>query len=46
VALFVKQVFHWRTVKKAREIPAALIVGLILIGVGIIYISIAIVVTL
>jgi hypothetical protein len=46
MALFVKQVFHWKIVKKAREIPASLIVGLILIGAGIIYILAAIIVTL
>lgn len=46
LALFVTPVFHWKIVKKEREIPAALIVGLILITVGIIYISAAIIVTL
>ena len=44
--LFVDPVFHWKIVKKEREIPAALIVGLILIAIGIIYISAAIIVTL
>jgi hypothetical protein len=46
MALFVNPVFHWKIVKKEREIPAALIVGLILIAMGIIYISAAIIVTL
>jgi hypothetical protein len=46
MALFVDPVFHWKVVKKEREIPAALIVGLILIVVGIIYISGAIIITL
>ena len=44
--LFVNPVFHWKIVKKEREIPAALIVGLILIAIVIIYISAAIIVTL
>ena len=44
--LFVDTVFHWKIVKKEREIPAALIVGLILIAIGIIYISAAIIVNL
>jgi hypothetical protein len=42
LALFVTPVFHSKIVKKEREIPAALIFGLILITVGIIYISVAI----
>ena len=46
LALFVTPVFHWKIVKKEREIPAALIVGLILIAIGIIYISAAIIVNL
>jgi hypothetical protein len=46
LALFIKQVFDWEIVRKAREIPASLIVGLILIGAGIIYILAAIIVTL
>ncbi len=46
LALFVTPVFHWKIVKKEREIPAALVVGLVLIVVGIIYISTAIIVTL
>jgi hypothetical protein len=44
--LFVDPVFHWKIVKKEREISAALIVGLILIAIGVIYISAAIIVTL
>jgi hypothetical protein len=44
--LFVDPVFHWKIVKKEREIPAALIVGLILIAIGISYILAAIIVTL
>jgi len=44
--LFVDPDFHWKIVKKEREISVALIVGLILIAVGIIYISAAIIVTL
>ena len=46
MALFVDPVFHWRLVKKEREIPAALIIGFMIIAVGIVYISAAIAVTL
>jgi len=44
--LFVDPVFHWKIVRNEREIPAALLVGLILIAIGIIYILAAITVTL
>ena len=43
---YVKSVFNWKTIKKEHEIPATLKIGLILISVGIIYISAAIIVTL
>ena len=46
MALFVDPVFHWRLVKKEREIPAALIIGFMIIAVGIVYISAAIAITL
>ena len=46
MALFVDPVFHWKIVKKELEIPAALIVGLLIIAIGIIYVSVAIIVTL
>jgi len=46
MALFVDPVFNWKIVKKEREIPAALILGLLIIAIGIIYISAAIIVTL
>jgi hypothetical protein len=46
MALFVDPVFHWKIVKKEREIPAALVVGLIIISVGVVYIITAILVTL
>jgi hypothetical protein len=43
---YVKSVFDWKTIKKEHEIPPALKIGLILIGVGIIYILAAVIVTL
>jgi len=46
MALFVDPVFHWKIVKKELEIPAALIVRLLIIAIGIIYVSVAIIVTL
>jgi hypothetical protein len=46
MALFVDPVFRWTTVKKEREIPAALVAGLIITAVGIVYILTAILVTL
>ena len=46
MALFVDPVFHWRLVKKEREIPAALIIGFMIIAVGIVYISAAIAISL
>ena len=46
MALFVDPVFHWRLVKKENEIPAALIIGFMIIAVGIFYISAAIAITL
>jgi hypothetical protein len=46
MALFVDPVFHWKIVKKEREIPASLVAGLIIIAVGVVYILAAILVTL
>ena len=46
MALFVDPVFHWRIIKKEREIPAALFLGFLVIGMGIIYILAAVIVTL
>ena len=46
MALFVDPVFHWKIVKKEREIPAALLLGFIIIGMGIIYILSSITVAL
>lgn len=46
MALFVDPVFHWKIVKREREIPAALIFGLLMIAIGTIYILAAIIVTL
>ena len=46
MALFVDPVFHWRLVKKVREIPAALLLGFLVMGIGIIYILVAVTVTL
>jgi amino acid transporter len=46
LALFVEPVFRWTIIKKEREIPAALLLGLLIIGIGIIYISASVIVTL
>jgi len=46
MALFVDPVFHWKIVKKEREIPASLVAGLFIIAVGVVYMSVAILVTL
>ena len=46
MALFVDPVFHWRIVKKEREIPAALILGFLIMAMGIIYISASVIITL
>ena len=46
MALFVDPVFRWRIIKKEREIPAALILGFLVMGTGIIYILAAVIVTL
>jgi len=46
LALFVEPVFRWTIIEKEREIPAALLLGLLLIGIGIIYISVSVMVTL
>jgi hypothetical protein len=45
MGLFVDPVFHWKIVKKEREIPAALILGFLVIAIGIIYLSAAIIVS-
>ena len=44
MALFVDPVFHWKIVKKEREIPSALILGFLIMTIGVIYISAAIIV--
>jgi hypothetical protein len=46
MALFVDPVFHWKIVKKEREIPSALILGFLIMIIGIGYISAAIIVAL
>jgi hypothetical protein len=46
MALFVDPVFHWKIVKKEREIPASLVAGLVIIAVGVVYMSAAILATL
>ena len=46
LALFLEPVFRWTIIKKEREIPAALLLGLLLICMGIIYISASVIVTL
>lgn len=46
MALFADPVFHRKIVKKEREIPVALMLGLLITAIGIIYISAAIIVTL
>jgi hypothetical protein len=46
MAVFVDPVFHWRIIKKEREIPAALIIGFLVICMGIIYIITAAIITL
>jgi hypothetical protein len=46
MSLFVNPVFRWKIVKKEREIPASLILGLLIIAIGVIYISAAVMVTL
>jgi hypothetical protein len=46
MALFVDPVFRWEIVKKEREIPAAFVVGIVILVVGVIYILAAILVTL
>ena len=44
LALFVEPVFRWTIIEKEREIPAALLLGLLLIAMGIIYISTSVIV--
>ena len=46
MALFVNPVFHWRIIGKEREIPAALLLGFLVIGMGVVYIIAAAIVTL
>jgi hypothetical protein len=46
LGLFQEPVFRWKIIKKERDIPAALLLGLITIISGIIYISVSIIVTL
>jgi hypothetical protein len=46
MALFVDPVFHWKLVKKVREISAALLLGVLVMAMGIAYILVAVIVTL
>jgi len=46
MALFVDPVFHWKIIKKEREIPAALLLGFLVIGMGIVYVLASVIVTL
>ncbi len=43
---YVKSVFNWETIKKEHDIPSTFRIGLVLLGVGIICIIAAIMVTL
>lgn len=45
-ATYVKDVFNWETIKKEHEIPATLLIGLLLLSGGISYISAAVIITL
>ena len=45
LGLFVEPVFRWTIIGKEREIPAALLLGLLLIFVGVVYISASIAIT-
>ncbi len=45
LGLFVEPVFRWTIIRKEREIPAALLLGLLLIFVGVVYISASIAIT-
>jgi hypothetical protein len=44
--LFAEPVLRWKIIKKERDFPAALLLDLLLIGMGIIYISASIMTTL
>ena len=46
LALFVEPVFRLKIIQKEREIPAALLLGLLMIIIGIIYISTSITISL
>ena len=46
LALFVEPVFRLKIIQKEREIPAALLLGLLMIIIGIIYVSASITITL
>ena len=46
MALFVDPVFHWKIVKKEREISSTLILGLLIMIIGLSYISAGIMVAL
>lgn len=46
LSMFVEPVFRWTIIKKEREVSVALLLGLLLIAMGIIYISASIIVTL
>ena len=46
LALFVDSIFRVTIIKKERDIPSALLLGLLIIGIGIIYILASITITL
>ncbi len=46
LALFLEPVFRWTIIEKEREIPAALLLGLLLIAMGIVYILASVIVML
>ena len=46
LGLFVEPVFRWTILKKERDIPAAILLGLVMTIMGISYISVSIFVTL
>ena len=46
LALFVDSIFRVTIIKKERDIPSALLLGLLIIGIGIIYIFASITITL
>jgi hypothetical protein len=45
LSLFVEPVFRWTIIKKEREIPSSLLLGLLILSVGIIYIAVSVIIT-